>query len=92
MLPPFLRYFHPNGKPNLKFITAQTAAMALLVINCYEYSIFRVRDNTMLPFLTCPDKYPNLAWLISDRALYKHIDITVKTNALKNKLVVIKNP
>ena len=66
--------------------------MGLLTINCYEYSIFKVSDNTMMPFLMSSDKYKYLQWLICDRALYKHINMTVKTNELKNKLVVIQNP
>ena len=44
-------YFYPNGKPNLKFLTFQTLGMAMIMINSYNYSMKRINDNSMAPFL-----------------------------------------
>ena len=37
-------YFYSSGKPNLKFLTAQTLVLALLLINAYDYKLLRIKD------------------------------------------------
>ena len=74
-------YFHPNGKPNLRFLTAQTTIMALLLINADIFSIHRIKDESMKPYF---DK--------NAIVLYKHIGYSQRTSKLKNAIVAIQDP
>ena len=68
-------YFRKDGSVNLKMLTFQSITLAMLLINTHYYSIKRIKDDSMFPYLqTNQLKYSILPKSIfNDIVLYKHL-------------------
>ena len=88
-------YFRKDGSPNIKMLTLQSIAIGLLLINTHYYSLKRINNNSMYPYLqTNKLKYFYLPKSIfNDIVLYKHITYPkTKTQNLKFEIIAIKDP
>ena len=79
-------YFTADGKMKLGFLSLQTLMMGFAYLNSYYFSIKRISDDTMHPYLK-PGSF-----LSSDYALIYHFNHIEKISGLRGKLVAIRDP
>ena len=88
-------YFRKDGSANIKMLTLQSISLAMLLINTHYYSIKRINNDSMAPYLqTNQFKYFFLPKSIfNDIVLYKHLYYPkTKTQNLKFEIIAIKDP
>ena len=89
-------YFHKDGRPNLRFLTAQSLVLAAFYLHAEHVSLKKVQDNSMSPYFQTAVK-PTAGFLqnlyntlfYTDIVLYKHFPHNQKSSELKGKIIAI---